>query len=476
MFKVVFIININMSKFPKLVTIKKHNYFIVNDIYKYNKEYFYGCSGGVRKIVLKKQIPEIMYIYAYIKDNKWIVSDSSYPKAKLLLNSVWVYKNIPGITKNKNIESDESSDDESDESDESSDESGDESNIESSDDNESKNIIKFAPPVLELKDEEKFIDENDEILEIDVRGVRDPEKCYFRASDISCAFDIQNIANTLLKSTSSFEPNVHYTNFISKSLDKKSKKILYLTFYGLVKLLFVSRSKSAEHFQKWAYKNLFIVQMGTSQSKQKLASKLLGTTPDIIKIFIKSTIESISCVYLFMIGIVKNLRESMNIDEKYDDDDIVLKYGMTGDLLERTGDHEKLYGSLEGANFQLIYQCHIDPIHISKAETFISKFFNLANSKYKYIDNKNKKHTEIIIVTKKFLRTEIKEKYTELNSLYGGKIKEVNSQIDKLIIENKLASSEFETKIEKFKNKLLKKDLEIMKLKNKLKNNESDSE
>lgn len=69
-------------------------------------------------------------------------------KAKLLLTKEWVEKNIPKMSKE-----------------------------------EIKYDIEPVPELLILKDSEKFQDKYNNVLEIETRGVRDPEHCYFKATD-----------------------------------------------------------------------------------------------------------------------------------------------------------------------------------------------------------------------------------------------------------------------------------------------------
>ena len=49
---------------------------------------------------------------------------------------------------------------------------------------------------------------------------------------------------------------------------KNVNKELYLTYLGMLKVLFSSRSGNAEMFQEWAFKVLFTVQIGSKEDKQ----------------------------------------------------------------------------------------------------------------------------------------------------------------------------------------------------------------
>lgn len=49
---------------------------------------------------------------------------------------------------------------------------------------------------------------------------------------------------------------------------------LYLTYNGIVKMLYVSNSLTANNFQKWASRSLFTLQMGTLENKKQLISEM----------------------------------------------------------------------------------------------------------------------------------------------------------------------------------------------------------
>ena len=200
--------------------------------------------------------------------------------------------------------------------------------------------------ILELDDNEKFVDVDNNIIEIEVRGTRDIDDVYFKVKDVGEKFGLGDVTHTLLQQCSSFEKDNDYKLFkIIKMIKNQSDAIkknknnrhLFLTFAGLTKLLFVSKSKNARHFQKWAIKVLFTHKLGTEEDKFELASSLLGVDPRIIKYAFSANYAKTPCVYLFSIGKAKDLLK----DDKYSDNDILCKYGCTDDLPRRTNEHEK---------------------------------------------------------------------------------------------------------------------------------------
>ena len=473
-----------MPKQPKPQKLNGKKYYLASEVYDYDPKSFPGTYKTMRTMIIKKKLEEKDYNWCKIVDEKISESDENYSRAKLLLTEEWVNSNIL-----KEDSSDEDSNSESSNSESSNSES---SNSESSEDEKS-NIELYIKDfdILELDDNEKFKDKNGKCLKIEVRGMRDRNKCYFRALDIIKEFEMPSLYNTMVNKPCGYKVNKHFV-FLQSSycessknakVSKKSSKNLYLTYSGLVRLLIVSKNKNIQHYHDWVDETLFTVQMGTSEAKSKLASKLIGASSNSIKEFSKTLTKPISCIYLFKIGYVKNLRKSMNIGPEYDDYDIVLKFGRTKDINERTMDHEKDFGSIKGSEFELIYCCYIDPVHTSTAEARIHKYFKLLDKKFKY---KNKE--ELIIVDKNFLKNEIKHEYSDLNTLYGGDIKELNNHMDKLTTDKEILKKDCNTKVLKIQHKLdisnkdydlldkdydlldkdyelLKKDFEIYKLK-----------
>ena len=63
-------------------------------------------------------------------------------------------------------------------------------------------------------------------------------------------------------------------------MEKNKNKKLYLTYAGLLKVLFGSHTKSVDKFVHWATKTLFVAQMGSHNQKTNLVSNMLGVSVD----------------------------------------------------------------------------------------------------------------------------------------------------------------------------------------------------
>jgi hypothetical protein len=197
-----------------------------------------------------------------------------------------------------------------------------------------------APEILVLEDVEKFKNKDGYIFNIEVRGERNYNKCYFLVKDISDCFELPNLDNTLLNKDGNFMIDLHYKYFTvikNDSIQKKtSKKCLFLTYKGIMKILFSSRTGNAESFQDWATEKLFTIQLGTKQQKDELASELIGVNSETIKNVFRTNASKTPCVYLYLIGNAKNL-----LDGNYTNDDMLCKFGCTNNLPRRASENEK---------------------------------------------------------------------------------------------------------------------------------------
>lgn len=440
-----------MSNKLKTELINKKHYYKADDLFDINPAYFYGCRNNPRNIVDKKNIPEGSYLYAYTKNDEYVISSKGYMRAKLYIDKIWADTNIKGI-------------------------------VSIPVDNiidpkklplvEDCNGIEMAPPEIKLNDDEHFLDTDDNKLNIKIRGNRDKREYYFFVNDISKHFNLPNLNITLTKKDSGYEKNTHYKTFACQRNDKETKKnnSLYLTYKGLIRCLYVSRSPNADKFQDWSTNILLTHQFGSKNEKISLASSLMGIPTNILKNVLKSCMNPTPCIYMFTLGHVKDLRLSMNIDKKYNDDMIVCKYGKTDNLERRISEHEKTYGSIKGCDLNVKYYSYIDPLNITQAENNIRTYFKSMNAHIVY-----DKHKELIIVDKKTLNDQISVQYEILVKMYAGSVTELNAKIKQLeqqIITNdaitKCGNAELRAELDLLKkDKLiegLEKDREINKL------------
>ena len=222
---------------PKTIKINNVNYYDSKELKKYHPIFFYGCSDGISLIIKKKKIPASDYIF--ITNNKRkglsIYDYESRPRrSKLLISEKWIEENHPKF--NGSLQNEENT------------------TVKKSikikvrkknkTKNKTKAVVKSdeiqeAPPLLILEDNEKFKDENGNPVEIETRGIREPNGIYFLAKDVSVVFEMISLNKVLMKEGEYFI-NEHYKTFIT--CKNGFKKQLFITYLGMIKIITSSRS------------------------------------------------------------------------------------------------------------------------------------------------------------------------------------------------------------------------------------------
>jgi hypothetical protein len=429
--------SISQKNEPSLFKINTKEYYSSEDLNNYDTAYFIGTHRNLRGIIKKKNIPESAIMYAYIKDMKLIQSTETYVRAKLYLESEWVQNNVPKmiqlLLKNKQLKSviDKVPNNKKiviSENKVSNDgqlvetkiikSTIDTTNITDNIDIDGLYNIPPAPDILYLLKEEMFKDSNSNVIDIEVRGERDHNKCFFKVKDIMIGFDMPRLYDALTdKRNDGYLEGEHYKYFIiekyASSVKNVSKKELFLTFEGMIRLLYVSRSKNAKVFRNWATETLFVHQMGTIEQKDKLLSKIKGVSYDTIQELFSINARTLPCVYLTAFNDVKTLRELMDISSEYKDDDIVYKFGLTKSFETRKNGHKNEYKDI--ANFidmKLVKYTYIDPLYLTDAENELKEKL----SDYKINWNN---HDELIVISKKLFKF-VEVVYENIGSKYSG--------------------------------------------------------
>ena len=391
-----------------------------------------GCRSS-RELIKKKNIDD--FIYLKKKDDIWIESSGKSIKYdKVFINKDYI-KSIPKI--NREIIKDNKNE---------------------------------APPIIELKESEKFKDDDGNILDIETRGEREVEKIFFKCKDIEKYFDHMHLQNTVIdKESKTYKEDIDYKYFYCKKIDSKKnefKKLLFLTYGGLVRVLFLSRNVKTNNFINWATKILFTMKMGTNEQKKELFDKVLGYDLDETRKLIKSNTNGISVVYLLSLGYVKDLknmtkrkdRNQIILPENVKDDDIVFKYGFTKDYSERLRQHKKNFSEFEVKSRLFSY---IDERLLSDAENYVKHSFDFNACKVRYQD-----YNELFVISKDKVKL-IENIFFNLSNIYSGDksyyIEKLKSQ--KVIFENQLLEKDLELSEVKRQRDIATKDKEIAELK-----------
>ncbi len=291
------------------------------------------------------------------------------------------------------------------------------------------------PDIIELDDDEKFHDDEGNVLEIETRGDRTYDGVFFRVKDVSSGFGLESLKIVLTKPDSGYRRNVDYKAFACRELTNgyptttstaSARKYLFLTYQGLMRVLFTKGNSKTDQFQKWAIETLFTVHMGDAASKNKLASKITGVPYESIQQFFSASATPLPCIYLIHLNDVKTLRSHMNIPHTYADDMIVFKYGQTKDFEDRKNGHRQMFKSINNyIDMKLVQFSYIDPKYVFKAETALKQLV----SPHMYIwQMPHKSCDEIVIVSKKEL-AKVRDNYKTIGTQFSGHSDQINKVI-----------------------------------------------
>jgi len=388
--------------------------------------YFHGTSKGIRTIIAKKSIPPEHYTYGNKcrLTEQYNLSNASSRRSTLFLSVEWTNQYILNNMKTSAIHDIKSTID---------------TDENAMDDAPAIQTIQYenSPPIIHLDDNEKLKDEEGNIVEIETCGTKTVNGIYFYSKDIERMFQLVAIERILNQEDGRYEEGTHYKKFIRKAYDNyddhRNKQItIYMTYLGLLRLLFTRRHPIADTFTRWAVNVLFIHQMGTDEQKTELFSKSLGFDPRVMREVLNRNSLTLPCIYLVSLGIVKDLRMSMNIAERFHDDGIVCKYGYSEDFKRRLSEHVSRYNKgIPNAKVRVLRYAYIDPINTSTAETELGQIMNIINSKFQYKDE-----TELVVISHEQQDFVFKQ-FTQLAKAYMGHTTELNARIQELENQNK---------------------------------------
>jgi AraC-like DNA-binding protein len=422
-----------MDSVTTYISNNQATYYLLEDIKKkeLNALYFVGCKS-MKKCIVKQNIPSDKIVY--MKNNKEY--NAGYKQADVYIEKEYVHKHVLNEeqqtrneetlvrTKEKRVE---------------------EKRIEKKQRKEfEEDEIEDLPVLLHLDDEDMFKNEDGVPMDIETRGVKTQEAVFFKASDIGKAFGYDNVYKTVLNVGSNYDYETDFRYF--KSLNdvinySVVRKELYLTYDGVLKLLFCARGNKVTRFRKWASAVLFTLQLGTQEDKDVLAAEALNVDVSTVTQLFRKSCRAIPCVYLFEVGTVGEMRPHFNLDDFKNDNEKVYKYGRTEDMARRAGEHQKTYGRLKGNTFGLSVFSYIDEKHASKAETKLKHYFDNINAIVM-----DQKYNELVVMDKKKLLT-MKELYNDIYIHFSGNNKDLVQQMQEMQLNHQIEKQEYENKL-----------------------------
>jgi len=368
----------------------------LDDLIQYDKAYFYGCLKRKKDVLIKRDISEDDYFFAKITKNGWEESDGNYSRAKILIKSEWVKTNVTKFV----------------------DKYGTTSKL-NSPIRDVKPPLREAPPVLELEEHEKFCDDEGNVYEVEVRGVREEDKIYFKGADVQKVFEMENLVHDVKKEQTRYIPLQDYEQFLlyqntealySGTVKPKPVKRTFFTYNGLLKVIFRSNSGTGHKFRKWATKIIYTAHLGTDEQRYEQALDIAGVNATLVKQVFDTCVTKVPCVYLFYVGRVSKMLKYYPELKEYRSG-MLFKFGMTISLHRRLIEHIKDYGSLRESSLKLSQWSPINEKCISKAETVLSRYFNDKKVPFQG-------HDEIVILSRTDM-VEVKAKYMEIYNTFG---------------------------------------------------------
>lgn len=375
------------------IEINNVSYHDVDVIKDKNPEFGKRCPT-LDKIVIKYNIPENQYIY--VSKNKQgfkvLAKDTTYKAKKLLVSKKWLADYLLNDPKSSK-----------------------------------KCPYPSLPNIIELEDNEYFMNEKNEKIHITVRGERHPCKIFFKAKDVGEMLALENFRSTLR--SSGFEENTHYTFFKNTTeIDIKdgktnNTKSTYLTYVGLVRLLFVRRHPISDKFVKWTTDTLFAMHFGTRFQKQELASNALNLSLDVVQSILNTNVNSMPVIYLLELGKATDIRDKLELSTDIPSDTIIFKFGFATDAKQRFKTHDRDFKKL-GITPHLKYHTYVDPVFLSTAETRVKNFFQNGDWIIK-----NHPLKELAYMPPRLIYN-IKDVFEFIGTQYAGKIRDIQNELN----------------------------------------------
>jgi prophage antirepressor-like protein len=236
----------------------------LNDLITFDRAFFVGCIKSQRSAIQNKNIPDDQYWFATYnkRTNMWSSAIPENRKAKVLISKEWAHNNLPRLT-------------------------GDQHHYK----------YKPLPPLLELSEDEKFRDETGNIHEVELRGDKSKDGIRFKCKDIARVFEMDSIDHHIQRMLDSSEYDIfcsdNPTNWVGLSEQNTGGKptSTYLTYNGLLKIIFASRSGTAYRFQDWATEIIYSAHLGTTEERLDVAASVIDTDVESMRLYFEEQLR-----------------------------------------------------------------------------------------------------------------------------------------------------------------------------------------
>lgn len=411
------------ERYPRMAfTFKNARVYDMHYIKELAPKYF--GAAPIKQVVEKKAIPPNQYFFAsYSTKLGYRECSVEYKNKRVLLNAEWVERNVPEFAQMTNPVVKQPTPP-----------PGEVplTSFKRPHSFQQPKTYEPQPPLLNIEPHEVLkTPVASEPGVIEIRGERHVDRIWFRARDVERMLELSDITGTIYGVNSSYEEGTHYKTFAVvnnadiqefPAMTRKpgNQTALYLSYWGLVKMLFARRHSCAIAFQKWAIDTLF---------KQHVAAppepSTIGVSTKTLREVLSSNVTALPVVYLFGLGSAGDLRKQLNVPDNFPDSDIIVKFGLTNDLRRRAQEHENTLGRLTSPScFGLIYHTYVDPFYLGQAEADIKSYF--INAQWHL---KHPKHTELASVPVHMLNTLVQSEYRRLGNTYAGKLQDLQTQL-----------------------------------------------
>jgi len=455
--------NVTLSILPT-IHINGTAYHNSKDMLTLNPVFFKGFTTTPRRIIERRKIPATDYLYATMEKGKgWNLSTNECKKAQLLISTNWINANrffgAPSVAINEVVSASAETEVEVEPVNEvvsASAENEVVSEVVSEAMEETEASEKNAPPILHLSDDEKFHDVDGRVIDIETRGERHEDMIYFKVKDVSIGFEMPGLNHVLVNTGGGYKRDIDYITFnryindVSKTTNN-TNPTLYLTYEGLLRVLFVSRNKNATLFRKWATNKIFTIQLGSKEQKVKLGTDLCNIPLKTYQAIFESHTSNFPSIYLVSLGKVRDLRATFEISDTIPDDSTVYKFGFTKDFARRIGEHNLKYSKLSGVTVDVKWFQNIDIKYLTNAEAEVKEECSAYGTRI-YPPG----HKELIVLNDKQF-DHMQKSYRRIGKEYAGATAELNETIA-------LLRTEIKDMHMQHKHDLLEKDMVIQRL------------
>lgn len=169
-----------------------------------------------------------------------------------------------------------------------------------------------------------------------------------------------------------------------------------------------------------------------TQRRKTIQREILGYDACDMLPRLETCVNEISCIYLFVIGNVGKLRDSMKINDEIDGSRFVIKYGLTNNLVRRMDEHMRTFNNVDGCELKLKYYVEMNEEYLPEAEKEIENYLDTLNVRIKWNDM-----VELATLTVPEFDA-LRQQYSNIGKIRNGALNDIIRKYDDRIKDCKL--------------------------------------